>query len=260
MSELNTLFRKRIGLQKNEKIIFENLDNILEKTAKTIPFENLCIISNQTSDITRENLIHKVLVKNEGGLCYELNSILNFFLAENGFNVFLVRGVIYNNVTREWLTLGRTHAANLLMYEDQMYLIDTGFGGNLPLKPVPLNGESVTSDSGEFWIKKVDNEHGDYILEIKMRHKDTIWRTGYAFDSKLPVKDVSEFDEIQKILIESQDSPFNKSPLITRRTNTGNIMLTDTSYTQWRDGKELKEKIDNRRFKEIKKQHFGLNN
>lgn len=106
------------------------------------------------------------MVKKEGGLCYELNSILNFFLAENGFNVFLVRGVIYNNVTHEWLTLGRTHAANFLMYEDQMYLIATGFGGNLPLKPVPLNGESVTSDSGEFRIKKVDNEHGDYILEI----------------------------------------------------------------------------------------------
>jgi arylamine N-acetyltransferase len=39
----------------------------------------------------------------------------------------------------------RTHVASLLQYDGQMYLVDTGFGGNLPLKPVPLNGETTSS-------------------------------------------------------------------------------------------------------------------
>lgn len=34
MSELNTLFRKRIGLQKNDKIILKTLDNVLKKLQK----------------------------------------------------------------------------------------------------------------------------------------------------------------------------------------------------------------------------------
>lgn len=258
MTELNTLFRKRIRFPENEKITFEKLDKVLERTAKTIPFENLSIIANQPTDITKQNLVNKLLVKNEGGLCYELNSLLYFFLVENGFNIVLVRGVVYNQETQKWPTIGRTHVTNLLTYNGQIYLVDTGFGGNLPLKPVPLNGEIVISANGEFRIKKVDNDYGDYLLEIKLKHKHRNWKIGYAFDSKLPVKDISELNEIPKILIENPESPFNKNPLITRLTDKGQLTLTDTSFTQWIDGKVMKETIGNGRFKQLAKQHFGI--
>lgn len=258
MSELNALFRKRIGIPENETITFEALDNVLEKTAKKIPFENFCIIENKINDINKENLINKILINKEGGLCYELNSTFYFFLIENGFNAVLARGVVYENATQEYLTLGRTHVTILITYEEQKYLIDTGFGGNLPLKPVPLTGETVTSTNGEFRIKKVNSEHGDYVLEMKLKHKDKAWRIGYAFDSKKPIKDVSEFNEIQTIIAEHQESPFNKNPLITRLTTGGNITLTNTSFTQWIDGIATKENIDNVKFKQLLKQHFGM--
>jgi len=258
VSELNVLFRKRIGIPENEEITFEQLNIVLEKTAKNIPFENLCIIENKTRDITKDNLINKILVKKEGGLCYEINSIFYFFLIENGFNAVLARGVIYENATQEYLTLGRTHVTILITYEEQTYLIDTGFGGNLPLKPVPLTGEAVTSNNGEFRIKKVNSDHGDYVLEMKLIHKDTAWKIGYAFDSKKLINDVSEFNEIQTIIVEHQESPFNKNPLITRLTTGGNLTLTNTSFTQWIDGIVTKEEIDNVRFKELLKQYFGI--
>ncbi|WP_369899560.1 arylamine N-acetyltransferase [Bacillus manliponensis] len=258
MSELNVLFRKRIGIPENENITFETLDSVLEKTAKNIPFENLCIIENKTSDITKENLINKILVKKEGGLCYELNSIFYFFLIENGFNAVLARGGVYENATQEYLNLGRTHVTILITHEKQTYLIDTGFGGNLPLKPVPLNGKTITSNNGEFRIKKVNSEHGDYVLEMKLKHKDTAWRIGYAFHSKKPINDVLEFNEIQTIIAEHQESPFNKNPLITRLITGGNLTLTNTSFTQWIDGIVTKEEIDNVRFKELLKEHFGI--
>ncbi len=70
----------------------------------------------------------------------------------------------------------------LLNHDEQMYLIDTGFGGKLPLKPVPLFGETISSYNGEFQIKKVNHENGDYCLQIKLKHKDTDWKIGYAFD------------------------------------------------------------------------------
>jgi N-hydroxyarylamine O-acetyltransferase len=44
MSELNALFRKRIGILINEKITFETLINVLEKTAKNIPFKNYALM------------------------------------------------------------------------------------------------------------------------------------------------------------------------------------------------------------------------
>ncbi|MCH5585818.1 arylamine N-acetyltransferase [Shimazuella sp. AN120528] len=258
MGELDALFRSRIGIPKNEKITFEKLDNILEKTAKNIPFENLCIMENRIRDITKENLISKILVRREGGLCYELNSIFYFFLIENGFDAVLASGIVYDHTAQEYPTLGRTHVTILVTYEGRIYLIDTGFGGNLPLKPVPLSGEIVTSSNGQFRIKKNNGEHGDYVFEMKLKYKDSDWRVGYAFYSNKITTDVSEFNEIQTIIAENQESRFNKNPLITRLTNEGSITLTDSSFTQWRDGVVTKEKVDKVKFKAMRKQYFGL--
>jgi N-hydroxyarylamine O-acetyltransferase len=233
------------------------LEHVLEQTAKTIPFENLCIINKKTGEISKESLANKMLVNREGGLCYELNGVLYFFLIENGFQAVLTRGVVYNHAAGEFLHIGRTHVTILLTHEGRTYVVDTGFGGNLPLAPVPLTGETVTSSNGEFRIKKAVTELGDYVLEMKLKHKDTEWRTGYAFDSKKPLADVSEFNEIQSIIAEHQASPFNKHPLLTKRTNGGNVTLTDTSFTQWDDGKVTKEKIDGTRFRELLNRHFG---
>ncbi|KRE48912.1 arylamine N-acetyltransferase family protein [Paenibacillus sp. Soil724D2] len=258
MYELNGLFRKRMGIPENQKITFETLDHILRKTALSLPFENLSIISNKTSIITKESLITKMLVKNEGGLCYQLNPLLYFFLVENGFNAALVRGEVYNYATKDWSKLGRTHVTILLQHKGQTYLVDTGFGGNLPLKPVPLNGETTSSVNGEFRVKAMESDYGDYVLELKLKYKDTDWKIGYAFDTKRPLENLSELNEVQGIIVQHKESRFNKTPLITQLTSDGNVTLTDTSFTQWMNGKSSKEQIDNVKFKELAKQHFGF--
>ncbi|SFL07823.1 N-hydroxyarylamine O-acetyltransferase [Paenibacillus sp. 1_12] len=255
---MNELFRKRIGFPEHEKLTFEALDNLLEKTATTIPFENLSILSNQIRAITKESLIDKILVKNEGGLCYQLNPLLYLFLVENGFNAALVRGVVYNEATKDWSKTGRTHVVILLQYEDQTHLVDTRFGGNLPLKPVPLNGETISSINGEFRVKALESDHGDHIFEMKLKYKDTDWKIGYAFNTKRPLKSLYELNEVQGIIVEHNESRFNKIRLITKLKCDGSVTLTDTSFTQWIDGKMTKEQIDNDTFKELAKQHFGL--
>lgn len=257
MSELNALFRQRIGIAEYEKITFETLGRVLETTARSIPFENLCIIEKKTRDITKEHLINKILVNKEGGLCYELNSILYFFLLENGFQAALARGVVYK-AGEGYTAIGRTHLTILLTHEEQTYVIDTGFGGNLPLVPVPITGETVASANGEFRIKKAQSAHGDYALEMKLKHKDTDWRIGYAFDSVQTLTDVTECNEIQSIIANHEASPFNKNPLLTKLTKGGNVTVTNTSFTQWTDGIMTKESIDEERFKELVQQHFGL--
>jgi N-hydroxyarylamine O-acetyltransferase len=258
MQKLTPLFHKRIGMPNNEPITFEKLAVVLEKTAQSIPFENLALMENKTRMFTKENIINKIVERNEGGLCYELNPLFYFYLIENGFNAVLTKGVVYNHAAGEYHQLGRTHVTVLLNYEEQTYLIDTGFGGNLPLKPVPLSGETISSYNGEFRIKKVNHEYGDYCLEMKLNHKDTEWKIGYAFDSRNSIADVADLNAIQTIIAEHPKSSFNKHPLITRLTHNGNITLTDTTFTQWADGAQSKETIDHTKFKELAKQHFGL--
>ncbi|MFZ7946685.1 arylamine N-acetyltransferase family protein [Neobacillus sp. 19] len=258
MKNLVSLFHKRIGMPNNETITFEKLAEVLEKTAQSIPFENLNIFEGKIQTITKENLMKKIVERNEGGLCYELNPIFYFYLLENGFNAVLTDGVVYNHAAEEYHQLGRTHVTILISHEEQTYLIDTGFGGNLPLKPVPLSGEIISSYNGEFRIKKVNHQYGKYCLEMKLKHKDRDWKIGYAFDSRKSIEDAAKLNEIQTIISEHPKSSFNKHPLLTRLTKNGNITLTDTTFTKWADGIISKEAINTEKYKELAKQHFGL--
>lgn len=258
MSELNALFRKKIGIPEQTPITFTMLNTILDQTAAAFPFENLCIIANKTESITKQSLMQKMLVRNEGGLCYELNPLLYYFLIDNGFQATLVRGEVYNKEKQDWYRLGRTHVAILLQNEEQTYLLDTGFGTNLPLKPVPLSGETVISRNGEFRIRKHQSDYGNYVLEMKLKYKHSDWQLGYAFDADRPVENVTEINEIKDIVVYDERSNFNKKPLITQLTSDGSITLTKTSFTQWKHGELKKEQIEESRFKQLAEQYFGF--
>ncbi|MBD3918376.1 arylamine N-acetyltransferase [Paenibacillus sp. PR3] len=253
---IRPILRQRLGIPENEPITFEKLDDVLIKMAKEIPFENLSIIENRNTPITMDNLYNKMILRKEGGLCYELNTVLYYFLCENGFHATMIRGITYDHNENQWSASGRTHIINLIEHNGQPYIVDSGFGGNLPLKPVPLNGDVVVSDNGEFRVEKVNNEHGDCLLHMKLKHKHDDWNVGYAFDSTKEIKDLSELDDVQSIITHHPQSRFNKKPLLTKRTDRGTITLTNSSFTQWIDGIEHKQEVNDEMFKELLKTHF----
>lgn len=259
MKRLNRRYRDRLGIPHDTAITMDNLKDVLEKAAKTIPFENLAIIENRVNHITKENVMRKIIDQNEGGLCYELNAIFYFFLTENGFQAKLVRAMTFENSTKQWRhSTGKTHVMNIIEHNGQLYIADVGFGANSPLTMVPLTGETVTSNNGQFKVKRMDTEYGDAIFYMKLKHKDTDWKIGYAFDSQKAINGLRELDEIQHIIAEHPESGFNKRPLITKFTDQGTMTLTDTSFTEWTDGKVKKKEIDHPLFHELKKQHFNL--
>jgi N-hydroxyarylamine O-acetyltransferase len=258
MSNLNELFRERIGLPISAPVTLANLDTILEMTAGSIPFENLCTLSGDLNELNEGNLVEKIIRKNEGGLCYDLNGILYLFLKENGLDVQLIRGSVYAPDQKGFSPTGRTHAAIMLSEEGKRYLVDTGFGGNLPLRPVPMDGTEINSPNGEFRVKPHDSEFGDYLLEMKLKYKDEDWRMGYAFDSSEPIENVSDLSEMKKIITEHPQSPFNKKPLLTRVTANGSMVLTETSFSQWTADGVKKEAIDAECFKQLAKEYYNL--
>ncbi|RDU38199.1 arylamine N-acetyltransferase [Neobacillus piezotolerans] len=258
MTAMNKMFRKRIGFPRDEPIDFNNLDTILEKAALTLPFENVRIMNGSTTEFTEESLKEKILDRNEGGLCYDLNSLLYLFLLDNGFDARLIRGVVFNQAQQKWSETGKTHVAILLRDNRRQYLVDTGFGINIPLKPVPLDGDTVSSRNGEFKVQKEASEHGDYCLYMKLKHKDKEWKKGYAFNSMDTVTNLPDLNEIQQIIASHPASGFNKRLLITRLTDKGSITLAGNSATIWTDGRMEKEEINADQFKKLAKDVFGF--
>lgn len=255
MSKLNELFLRRIGLPEDMPITFEALGRIMEQTAYAIPFENLCIMEQRVELLTMDNISHKILHLNEGGLCYEVNPLLYEVLRANGFDVSLVLSIVYYPDKEAYSQLGHTHVVVLLKHEDQTYLIDSGYGGNLALQLIPFTGETVTSANGEFRIRPLVQEHGDYVLEMKLTHRGEDWRVGYALDSRSPIG-FEELRELQRLIAFDERSYFNKDPLITKRTERGGMTLTNTSFTVWEDGVMTKEEIKEDRFQELYDRYF----
>jgi N-hydroxyarylamine O-acetyltransferase len=107
-------------------------------------------------------------------------------------------------------------------------------------------------------VKKLDSEFGNYVFEMKLLHKDTDWKIGYSFDTNRRVEDLSELNEVKQIITESEHSPFNKAPLLSRFSDKGTITLTGSSMTVWADGEMKKEEIDQNRFVDLAKEHFGM--
>lgn len=258
MHDINKLFRNRIGYPLHEPITFDQLDQVLKKTAYAMPFENLNVINGQVKTLSEENLIEKLLVRGEGGLCYELNPMLYLFLRENGFDVSLIRGVVFNQRLQEWSSTGKTHVAILLRENGKKYIVDTGFGANIPLTPVPLYNELVQSSNGEFRVIREKSEHGDSMFYMKLKHKHKEWKIGYAFYSNDEFKDITLLNQMQETIVTHPGSNFNKRKLVTKLTENGSMTLTDTSLTVWDDGVETKEEIDENRFNELKRSYFGL--
>ncbi|MBN8192776.1 arylamine N-acetyltransferase [Bacillus sp. NTK074B] len=257
MNNLDKLFRKRIQYSNPDPVTFQDLDIILEKMANHIPFENVCIMEGRSRILTKDHLLNKMLIMNEGGLCYDLNSLLYLFLIENQYDASLIQGVVYDHAAGKFGNIGRTHVAVLVRHEGQLYILDGGFGGNVPLKPVPLSGETVSSSNGEFRIREGKTHHGEYRLEMKLKYKDRDWRIGYAFDIDETIRDVSCLDNVRLTVEKHPDSPFNKHPLLTMRTEDGSVTLTDTSFTQWKSGNVEKKEIDHEKYKELLEYWFS---
>ncbi|WP_071458692.1 arylamine N-acetyltransferase family protein [Bacillus massilinigeriensis] len=258
MRGIDKVFRERIGFPQDVKVNFSTISELLECIAKTIPFENLCVIRGEVPAISEQSIIDKILVRQEGGLCYELNALLYMFLKENGLDAKLVGGAVYHKDDGQFSPTGRTHVAILLSWEKEHFLVDTGFGGNLPLVPVPLNGEVVQSRNGRFRIIQEESKYGDYCLEIKLNKGKEGWRKGYAFRCNKTNFTWEELREIQRVIIIHPESPFNKRPLLTKFTEKGNVVLTEDSFVEWNGEQVSRKQLSQEEYRSLVKEYFNI--
>ncbi|MFD6510528.1 arylamine N-acetyltransferase [Bacillus sp. NPDC060175] len=261
MTDFQKQFFARLNIENKEIVSFEDLSHIMYAMSQSVPFENLNILENNFTETSKENLEQKILLNNRGGLCYELNPAMYYFLKDSRFNVHLVSGTVYNTANSIW-AVDSGHIATVLKHHNELYLIEVGFGSYLPLAPVPFSGEIVHSVTGDYRIRKETTEKGNYILE--MRKNDEFldqsstddWIVGYAF--YLEEVDETKVNAAQKIIVEHEKSPFNKVPLIVKLTHDGHISLTKDSLTVTKNDKKTKETITEEQYTNLLHSKFGI--
>ena len=237
---------------------FEDLHRILLQMGHLLPYENIDIMEGNTKEFSRENIEEKLLLKNRGGLCYEINSLLYYFLCDCGFNVYRIAGTLYDPKTRKW-NPDDGHALIVLQHKYENYIIDAGFASYLPLHPVPFHGDSVTSVTGEYRVRKQNTEKGTHVLEMK---KGENGETSHFFDSDLSntwsIGYAFYLNAIQNMVIEHPESPVNKANIICKLIEHGHIALTKQSFTETRHGKKIKKEITEKQYHQILKNEFNI--
>ncbi len=222
----------------------EQLTAIQQVFAETFTFENIDVLLKNDEEIDEQFLIDKLLVNERGGLCYEINGALYLVLKELGFDVTLGSATVWSDPEKRWI-IDRTHTVILYYTKKQMYLLDSGSGTNLAIKPLPLDREPIQSPVGIFRLRTENTERGSIVSE---KLTEDGWVLRYAFHP-VEVNFHEDVNRIKDMIHNHPESPFNKDLLIARTLPDGTVSInSERSSRKWIDADGFVEKEERMEF------------
>lgn len=163
----------RIGIPFSGTPTVNRLEELQRAQVYTIPFENLDIQLGRGIDLTPSYVDDKVIRKQRGGYCFELNGLFLRALTTVGFKgrPLLARVHLGDEPS------GRCHQLSLVTIAGRDWIVDVGFGAACPRMPIPLE-INTTHDHDGTSFRLMNHELG-YMLQ---KHQDDAWKNLYSFD------------------------------------------------------------------------------
>lgn len=226
-TKISEAFLRRIGLDKGVQWNPAGIDQVIAHSHRSLPFDNLSVFDAPDTPLTWAYIVDKTVGKGHGGLCYELNGLLNLVMREQGLAARLVMATIFDTDSADWFSIADTHVMNIVECEDRAYLVDIGFGLRSPRTKVPLDGAIATFQGDQY---RVTQDASFYYLNSR-KSGDAQWSIGYRFPREYRGASLEELERVRQVIVFDENSPFNKSPLVAIFTADGSKVLTPSSYT-----------------------------
>lgn len=232
-----------------EKMGYFELANEIDKLtlvqyifANQFTFENIDVLTDNKEPIDEQFLIDKLLTQKRGGLCYEINGSLYLVLKTLGFNVELGSATVWS---KEGWIIDRTHTIILLYTNEQLYLLDSGSGTNLSIRPLPLNGGTIQSPVGIYRLRTEKTERGSIVSE---KYTAEGWILRYAFYPR-PVDFYEDLNRIKDMIHNHPESPFNKGILVAKTLENSTISINNERLSRkWINKQGLVEREERTEF------------
>lgn len=143
------------------------LNDIISAHQRKISFNNLTVFYNpgQILNLELVPLFEKVVLRNEGGYCFENNKVFYYLLKELGFDVQAKSARVIYDKTGD---VPRTHRTTVVTIQGIKYLADVGFGKDVPPHVVQIglkqaNGHQVIEQDGLYFHQLLK---GDSVINL----------------------------------------------------------------------------------------------
>lgn len=164
-------YLKRVGLTR-----VPDLGGLMRAHLRSIPFENLSVLSGQPILLDDQSLFDKLVLQNRGGYCFEMNTLFQNVLQELGYELTALQARMRRS-SKELRP--HTHKLLRVRQHDQDYLVDVGVGGEGPYQPIPWG----TTQEFQLGVKhRMVQEEDLWVLQIQIDGAE--WVDLYATDNR----------------------------------------------------------------------------
>lgn len=222
---------------------------LIHRHVRQVPFENMTVMRGVPISTEADKLYEKIVVRRQGGVCFELNGLFHALLRRLGFEADLAGASPYNSETG-LLREPDTHMFNLVRIGEQPYVVDVGFGGHSPGVPVPMNGEPVEDVDGLYRVVEMENWH-----YLQKKEEDD-WRHLYRFQPE--ARQLESFEPKIRYIERSPESTFNKRLFFSVVTDAGRVTLAKRSLTVVEHRVKTKRELAEHEVADAVRRYFGL--
>lgn len=242
-------YLKRIGFSSEIGIDYATLQLLQQSHLMTVPFENIDIHSGKNISLNIRSIFRKVVERNRGGYCYELNGLFHWLLTSIGFNSTILSGRVRSNNNKFGPEFD--HMVLLVSLDDE-YIVDVGFGDS-SRNPVPLGGETASDVSGKYRVEPIKNRILGFQKEV-----NHVWETQFTFT--LEPRCMSDFEDMNKYQQTSPKSHFTKSLICSIANPGGRVSLSGNRLIITEDGGRTEKTVEsNKEFTSVLSEYFGMN-
>lgn len=237
-------YLNRLNLQSHRPSL-KFLNEILSSHQKIISFNNLAVFykPGQILNLDLEALFEKVIMRGEGGYCFENNKVLYYLLEGLGFKVERKSARVIYDKTGD---VPRTHRTTVVTIDGQRFLADVGFGRDVPPRAIPIG---LKQTSGYHVVAKDDLYHlqlfkGESIINL------------YTFDDGHYQE--SDFTVANYFTNTHPDSKFVKELIVSRKDQDFIEFMSGKTYSRIENDKRDNFEIQNQEEFQFYLKKFGI--
>ncbi|QLG27945.1 arylamine N-acetyltransferase [Halorarum halophilum] len=228
----------------------------------TVPFETLSVTGDpydgaddgEGVTLALPHLYGKIVERERGGFCFELNGLFHTLLDALRFDVDRIAARMVGDDGA-----GRppaNHHTNVIDLDGRRYLVDVGMGVPTMRRPLPVDGEVRTDEVGYAWrVVESDRPDETYLTQYREPGDDD-WQDRYLF-SDVP-RELSYFEATCDYLQSAPESPFTGDPVVSMATDEGHVKLRADSLTRIVDGNESEDSVAKEDWHDVLEREFGL--